>query len=153
MVKAVDRSYEPSGASERRVFLGILRVAELFTRSLRETLRPFRLTLSQYSVLQALRHTETDGLRCWEVGERLASREPDITRLLDRLEARGFISRRREGGDRRAVRAQITEQGLELLKAVDELVRDLHARHLGHFGECELGTFDALLKATVESSR
>jgi DNA-binding MarR family transcriptional regulator len=142
---------EPGGASEH-VFLGIMRVAEMFTRALSETLRPSRLTLSQYSVLRALRHGEAEGLRCRDVGERLVSRDPDITRLLDRLEARGFISRRREGADRRVVRAQITQQGLDLLESVDALVRDLYARYLGHFGQRELGTFASLLKATVEPS-
>src|SRR5919198_1828963 len=118
-MKTVDKAVESGGVSEH-VFLGILRVAEMFTQSLIQTLRPFRLTLSQYSVLRALRHTEPEGLRCRDVGERLVSRDPDITRLLDRLEGRGFITRRREGGDRRVVRAQITEKGVELLKSVDE---------------------------------
>ena len=139
-----------SGGSFEHVFHGILRVAEMFTRSLSHTLRPFRITLSQYSVLRALRHSEAGGLRCRDVGERLLSLDPDITRLLDRLERRGFISRRREGADRRVVRAHITQQGLELLGTVDELIRGLHARYLGHFEQRELGTFSALLAATVE---
>src|SRR5438093_12212150 len=105
---------------EQHVFLGILRVAETFTRSLAEMLRPFRLTLSQYSVLQALRHTETDGLKCREVGDRLISRDPDITRLLDRLEGRGFIGRRREGADRWVVRAPLTDDGLDLASYVGD---------------------------------
>src|SRR5947207_14896054 len=96
---------------EQHVFLGILRVAETFTRSLTDMLRPFRLTLSQYSVLQALRHTETDGPKCREVGDRLITRDPDITPLADRPEGRGFIRRRRDGPARRGLRAQNTEQG------------------------------------------
>src|SRR5262245_44208845 len=130
-----------SGGSFEHVFHGILRVAEMFTRSLSHALRPFRITLSQYSVLRALRHTEAVGLRCRDVGERLVSLDPDITRLLDRLEGRGFISRRREGVDRRVVRAYITQQGLDLLESVDELLRDLHARYLGHFEQRDLGAF------------
>jgi DNA-binding MarR family transcriptional regulator len=132
------------------VFVGILRVAEAFTNSLAETLKPFQLTLSQYSVLQALRHTEPEGLGCREVGERLRSRDPDITRLLNRLEARGFISRRRERPDRRVVRAQITERGRALLKTIDRLVGRLQARHLGHLGARKLSALRALLEATGE---
>ena len=75
-----------------------------------------------------------DAPGCREVGERLRSREPDITRLLDRLEARGFITRRRERPDRRVVRAQITDQGLQMLRDLDTHVAALHARHLGHLG-------------------
>lgn len=137
-------------APERHVFHGILRIAEVFTSSLIETLRPFSLTLSQYSVLEALRHTVPEGLRCREVGERLLRRDPDITRLLDRLEMRGFISRRRERPDRRVVRAQITEQGLDLLRTIDELIAKLHVRHLGHLGPRKLDAFRDLLKATEE---
>ena len=149
---AADKSLRYGRAAEQHVFLGILRVAEMFTRALSETLRPFQLTLIQYSVLQALRHTESDGLRCRDVGERLVSRDPDITRLLDRLEGRGFITRRREGGDRRVVRAQITEKGVELLKAIDAVVRDVHARYLGHLRQRELTAFHTLLEGTVEPS-
>jgi DNA-binding MarR family transcriptional regulator len=146
-----DGPIDPTGRPippERHVFHGILRVADVFTRGLSEVLRPFNLSLSQYNVLQALRHTESGGLGCREVGAQLVSRDPDVTRLLDRLEARGLISRRRERPDRRVVRTQITEEGLELLKTVDELVAKLHARHLNHLGLQELSTFNALLRST-----
>ena len=138
-------------SAEHRVFLGVLRIAEAFTRGLAETLRPFGLTPSQYGVLQALSQTDSGCLGCREVGERLRSREPDITRLLDRLEARGFITRRRERPDRRVVRAQITDQGLQMLRDLDTHVAALHARHLGHLGPRKLGAFHALLKATGDT--
>lgn len=139
-------------ASAEHVFHSILRVAEMFTRALSDALRPFELTLSQYSVLQVLRDTASDGLCCRDVGERLVSRDPDITRLLDRLEVRGFISRHREGRDRRVVRAQITEKGAALLTAIDDVVGGLHARFLGHLGQPELTAFHELLEATVDHS-
>jgi DNA-binding MarR family transcriptional regulator len=138
--------------AEQHVFQDILRVAEVFARSLSETLKPFRLTLNQYSVLQALRHTSPEGLGCREVAKRLLSREPDVTRLLDRLELRGFISRQRSRPDRRVVRAQLTRQGMQLLKTLDELVGKLHVQHLGHLSSRKLDTFSALLKATAEGT-
>src|SRR5688500_219178 len=87
-------------AAEHYVFLGILRMAEVFSRALSEILEPFRLTLSQYNVLQTLRHTSSEGLTCGEVSKRLSTRDSDITRLLDRLELLGFVARRRERPDR-----------------------------------------------------
>jgi len=151
VMKALDRP--PDGMAEvfeHDAFLGILRMAEVLTRSLSDTLRPFRLTLGQYSVLRALRLSEEEGLTCAEVSDRLATRAPDITRLLDRLELLGFVSRRRERPDRRVVRTHITEQGLGVLRALDELVGNLQTRHLGHLGARKLGVFRALLKTTAE---
>ena len=77
--------------SEHDVFLGILKMADVFSRALSEILQPFRLTLSQYNVLQTLRHTGSEGLTCGEVSERLSTRDSDITRLLDRLELLGLF--------------------------------------------------------------
>jgi DNA-binding MarR family transcriptional regulator len=135
--------------AQRDVFLGILKIAEVFSRALTEILQPFRLTLSQYNVLQTLRHTRAEGLTCGEVSERLSTRDPDITRLLDRLELLGFVARRRERPDRRVVRTQITEQGTGVLDAVDKLIGDLQVRHLGHLGPKKLGAFSALLKSAA----
>lgn len=145
---------KPNGrtdSSEHDVFLGVLRIAEVFSRALSEILQPFRLTLSQYNVLQTLRHTESAGLTCGEVSERLSTRDPDITRLLDRLELLGFVARRRERPDRRVVRTQITEQGTGVLNAVDKLVGELQVRHLGHLGPKKLSAFSALLKSATIS--
>lgn len=138
-----------TAASEQDVFHGILRMAEVFSRALSEILQPFRLTLSQYNVLQTLRHTASEGLTCGEVSERLSTRDSDITRLLDRLELLGFIARRRERPDRRVVRTQITEQGTGVLNAVDKLVGELQVRHLGHLGPKKLSAFGALLKSAA----
>lgn len=146
-----DASAEAAGTTQD-VFLGVLQLAGVLTHGLSDTLKPFRLTLAQYNVLLALRRTEPDGLGCREVGERLVSRDPDITRLLDRLEVRGFVSRHRERPDRRVVRAQITRQGLELLEKLDELTEKLRVRHLGHLGPRQLEAFKALLEATAEAS-
>ena len=141
----------PSGEPLHAAFLGILQIADVLRRALADILQPFRLTLSQYEVLQVLRQTDPDALTCREVSERLSSRDPDITRLLDRLELLGFVRRRRERPDRRVVRTQITEEGTGVLNAVDKLVGQLQARHLGHLGAKKLTTFNALLKSANEA--
>jgi DNA-binding MarR family transcriptional regulator len=134
---------------EQDVFHGILRMAEVLSRALSEILQPFRLTLSQYNVLQTLRHTGPEGLTCGEVSERLSTRDSDVTRLLDRLELLGFVARRRERPDRRVVRTQITEKGTGVLNAVDKLVGELQVRHLGRLGPKKLSVFSALLKSAA----
>ena len=139
----------PKDAPEHDVFHGILRMAEVFSRALSEILQPFRLTLSQYNVLQTLRHTGSKGLTCGEVSERLSTRDSDITRLLDRLELLGFVVRRRERPDRRVVRTQITEQGNGVLDSVDKLIGEFQVRQLGHLGPKQLSAFSALLKSAA----
>ena len=145
LVKSVTQADLP----EHDIFLGILKMAEVFSRALSEILQPFRLTLSQYNVLQTLRDTRSEGLTCGEVSERLSTRDSDVTRLLDRLELLGFVARRRERPDRRVVRAQITEQGAGVLNAVDRLLGELQGRHLGHLGPKKLSAFGALLKSAA----
>jgi DNA-binding MarR family transcriptional regulator len=140
-----------SEASEPDVFHGVLKMADVFTRALTDALEPFRLTLNQYNVLRTLRHSESKGLTCGEVSDRLSTRDPDITRLLDRLERLGLIARRRERPDRRVVRAQITKRGAGVLNAVDKLVGELQVRHLGHLGPKKLSALGALLKSAAVS--
>ena len=129
------------------MFHGILKMAEVLTRALTEALEPFRLTLNQYKVLRALRHSGSHGLTCGEVSDRLSTRDPDITRLLDRLELLGLVARRRERTDRRVVRAQITVQGTGVLEAVDKLIDELQVCHFGHLGPKKLSAIGALLKS------
>ena len=133
------------------VLVGVLRMADVFSRGLTDILQPFRLTLSQYNVLQTLRNTGSAGLTCGEVSERLSTRDSDITRLLDRLELLGFVARRRERPDRRVVRTQITEEGAGVLNAIDKLIGELQLRHLGHLGPKKLSAFSALLKSAAVS--
>jgi DNA-binding MarR family transcriptional regulator len=132
--------------TDQEVFLGIVRIGETLTQHLTAILEPFRLTLSQYSVLNSLRLAGDTGLACGEIAERLTTRDPDITRLVDRLEVRGFVRRLRERPDRRVVRAQLTADGLLLLEQLDAPIGQLHARHIAPIGKRQLGALSALLE-------
>ena len=103
------------------------------------------LSSNQYNVLRILRGA-TDGLPCGEIGNRMITRDPDITRLLDRLERRGLISRNRDTQDRRTVTAKITPDGLKLLARTDQPVRDAHRSQLGHLGKKRLQALLQLLQ-------
>ena len=135
--------------SNHEVLLRVVTLADGLTRRLGEALEPFRLTLSQYSVLEALRNAEQNGLACGEIAQRLLTRDPDITRLLDRLEGRGLVLRRRERPDRRVVRTHITREGLQLLTTLDEALGRLQAQYLGHMSRRNLSTLTALLKTAA----
>jgi DNA-binding MarR family transcriptional regulator len=152
------RQEKPFVSLEEEAFLGLQRTASLLLQSLGRELKGHDLTPAQYNTLRILRGAEPDaltcgGLTCGDIGERLVSPGPDVTRLLDRLEQRGLITRLRDAEDRRVVRARITEKGLGLLAHLDEPVGRMLGHLLGHFGEERLRTFVALLGEAREIIR
>ena len=139
------RQRKPFVSLEEEAFLGLQRTASLLLQSLGRELKGQDLTPAQYNTLRILRGAEPDPLTCGEIGERLVSPGPDVTRLLDRLEQRALITRLRDGEDRRVVRARITTQGLDLLAALDAPVNGMLGRLLGNLGQERLRTFVELL--------
>jgi DNA-binding MarR family transcriptional regulator len=127
--------------------LELLRTADVVVQGLAATLKPHGLSLNQYNVLRILRGAEPGGLPCGQIAERMLTRDPDMTRLLDRLEGRGLVSRCREKGDRRVVLTRITKPGLEVLAELDEPVRKKHEEQLGHLSDAKLRTLIELLES------
>ena len=138
---------KPLASLEQEVFLNILRTADLLDQGLEEALKPSGLTGTQYNVLRILRGAEPRGLACREIGARMFTHDPDVTRLLRRLERRGLIRRQREQQDRRVITTRITAEGLRLLGELDETVMELHRRQLGHLGPERLLALFELLEA------
>jgi DNA-binding MarR family transcriptional regulator len=134
------------GSREESAFLELLRTTDILSRRLSQTLKTEELSLTQYSALRILRGAPS-GLSCGEVADRLIAREPDITRLLDRLEKRGLISRSRETKDRRTVVVRMTSAGLDLVGRLDGPVQAVHREQLGHLGEKRLKELSKLLTA------
>ena len=121
--------------------------------------KPHGVSPTQYNVLRILRGAGSadgragpgvGGLTCREIAERMLTHDPDMTRLLDRLEARRLIARERSTGDRRQVSSCITASGLELLKTLDRPLLDLHRRQLGHLDERGLSDLLTLLEGVRE---
>jgi DNA-binding MarR family transcriptional regulator len=136
---------------EEAVFLDLLRTSDVLSRRLAYILKNEDLSSNQYNVLRILRGAP-EGLACGEIGSRMISRDPDITRLLDRLEKRGLISRCRETKDRRTVLTRISPEGLKLLARLDEPVQQAHREQLGHLGRERLKALAELLRESRESS-
>lgn len=143
--KPAQRTRSARTVAQVDVFLALITTAERFERQVVELLKVAGLSLSQYNILRILRGAGEAGLACGQVGGRLVRHDPDVTRLMDRLEKRGFIERAREPQDRRIVRTRITPGGLELLATLDAPVDDLHERQLGHMSERRLGELKTLL--------
>src|SRR5882724_10440276 len=113
------------GSREEAAFVDLWRTCDLLSRGLAQILKAEDISPTQYNVLRILRGSP-DGLPCGEIGSRMITRDPDVTRLLDRLEKRRLITRCRETKDRRMVMARITPEGLKLLTRLDEPVEELH---------------------------
>ena len=131
---------------EEAAYLDLVRTAEILSRPLERLFKAHDLSPAQYNVLRILRGCP-EGLTCGEIGTRMITRDPDITRLLDRMEKRTLISRSRDEKDRRVVLTRITAGGLDLLARLDQPVRDVHRRLLGHLGSERIRTLRQLLEA------
>lgn len=127
-------------------FLNLVRTAEQMQHTLRMKLKPHDITETQYNSLRILRGSGTHGLTCAEIGERLVSQDPDITRLLGRLERQGLVRRERGAKDRRVVLTKITGAGLDRLKETDPVVNNTVNALLAHLSEAELRTLIDLLE-------
>jgi DNA-binding MarR family transcriptional regulator len=131
---------------EETVFQQILRTAEALLGPEVALLRAADLTFAQYNVLRILRGAGAGGLPCGEIAARMVNRDPDITRLLDRLEARGLVRRSRDARDRRVVVADITPTGLAVLKPLDGPVTRVHRDQLAHMSRGQLERLAELLE-------
>lgn len=135
---------------EDEVFVSLLRTADALLRDVEQVLKPAGLSHAQYNVLRILRGAGPEGLACREIGCRMITRDPDITRLVDRLEARGLVSRERERADRRVVRTRIAAEGLYILRELDEPISALHRRQLRHVPASRLRLLARLLEQSCE---
>ncbi len=133
------------GALEEQVFVDLTLTSDFLARRLEPVLKAAEISPTQYNVLRILRGAP-EGLSCSEIGARMITRDPDITRLLDRLEKRSLVSRCREAKDRRMVLTRITDAGLKLLAQLDSPVFEAHRLQLGHLGTERLHALLQLLQ-------
>lgn len=125
--------------------LNIVRTAYVLIDAFETAIKSYGITSTQYNVLRILRGAGDAGLSRNEVRDRLLNRMPDATRLLDRMEKSGLISRSREAEDRRLVTTRLTKKGKQLVDQLDPLVARQHKSRLGHMTDKQLTTLNSLL--------
>ena len=144
------RQQKPFSTPEQEILLGVLiaaaRVMEPWARFLSTTAQ---LTTNQYNVLRILRGSHPAKLACSDIAERMIDRDPDITRLVDRLERRGLVKRTRSRQDRRVVEVGISDKGLALVRGLDSHVQRMPKALLGHLGVERLRQLGSLLEAVI----
>jgi len=137
---------KPFASLEEEVYLEIRRTSEVVARWAVETLKPSRLTPSQFNVLRILRGARPASMSSREISERMVTHDSDLTRLLDRLEGSGWISKSRDERDRRVVNVRITNAGLKVVEEASSAVRARLQSTLGPLGPRKLGTLADLLE-------
>lgn len=139
------RQSKPFRCAEEEAYLSIVRTAAMLEHALAQALKPFDITPTQYNVLSILRGAGSDGLCRNEVGGRLVTAMPDVTRLLDRMEDTGLIVRQRSTTDRRVVSTKLTKKGLDLVGKLDGTVVEIHQKQFRNVDRRSLKTLIALL--------
>lgn len=136
----------PFSGPAQEAFLNLLRTAFTLERRHAGLLEPFGITPTQYNALRILRGSHPDPLPCLEIGRRMVTPVPDVTRLVSRLEAKGLARRRRASHDRRVIAVGITTAGRRLLASIDEPLESWLDSHLGRLGERRLERLSRLLE-------
>lgn len=140
----------PFTSLEEEVFLSVLRTGETLLHPVAALFREKELSNAQYNVLRILRGAGRQGLSCNEIVERMVTRDPDMTRLLDGLQRRELVTRERSEIDRRVVLARISRKGEKVLAALDRPLARLHLEQLGHLGKKDLRRLCDLLERARE---
>ena len=138
---------KPFTSLEQEAQLSVIRTGAMLFDEIEQFLRPYGITGTQYNVLRILRGSEPNGLCRNTLRDRMLTRMPDMTRLLDRMEEAGLVARNREDEDRRMVRSRITATGLKLLADLDDVTQEEHKRRFGHLDAQQLRTLIDLLAA------
>jgi len=136
----------PFANLEEEALLNIRRTSDRLQHYTQQVFKPHGITPTQYNVLRILRGAGDGGLRCSDIGDRLVSSDPDITRLLGRLQKQKLIRRKRYPKDKRVIYATITAEGLRLLKETDPVVNDSVKQMLKHMNREKLTTLVSLLE-------
>jgi DNA-binding MarR family transcriptional regulator len=139
---------QPPGPSslEEEAFLGLMQTTDSLSRQVEALFKPSGLSPTQFNVLRILHSAGEDGLSCGQIALQMITRDPDMTRLLDRLEKRELILRRRDSDDRRVVRVCITRSAIALLFSLDEPLKQFHRRQLKHMNHDRLRALIELLE-------
>jgi len=136
----------PFRSREQEAYLSLLRTADALEAQVEAKLKEFGLTGTQYNALRILRGAGPEGLPCSEIGERMITRDPDITRLLNRLQSRGLAIRTRGKSDRRVICGKITAEGQKLLREIDEPLEKFGHEILKHVSQEKLQELIGLLE-------
>ena len=136
---------DPFELPEEEAYLNILRTQDRLCRAFSALFRDHGLSEPLYNALRIIGGAGQAGVPSQTIGSHMVARDPDITRLVDRLCRAGLVDRDRDAKDRRVVRVRMRPEGRRLLDALAPRVQDLHRRQLGHLSPDQLSPLNDLL--------
>ncbi|MEM7227564.1 MAG: MarR family transcriptional regulator [Planctomycetota bacterium] len=136
---------EPFDQPEQEAYLNLIRTTSVLADAFTSLFKSYGVSDAQYNALRIIASAGRVGIRSETVGERMVARDPDTTRLIDRLQKAGLVERDRLSDDRRCVVARVTAEGRRLLRRITPHVQELHQVQLGHLSRTQLRQFNALL--------
>jgi DNA-binding MarR family transcriptional regulator len=144
---------KPFRSLQQEAYLSVVRTSTALTDAMEDLAKTRGISATQYNVLRILRGSDAEGLCRNELRDRMLTRMPDMTRLLDRMEEAGLVLRAREGEDRRMVMTRITEKGRRLLDELDAPVMALHRKQMAGLTDAQLRTLSDLLTLVRDGGR
>jgi DNA-binding MarR family transcriptional regulator len=136
---------KPFRSLQQEAYLSVVRTSTTLTDAMEDLVKAQGISATQYNVLRILRGSGAEGLCRNALRDRMLTRMPDMTRLLDRMEEAGLVVRVREGDDRRMVMTRITEKGRRVLDDLDAPVMALHRKQMAGLSDAQLRTLSDLL--------
>lgn len=136
---------QPFQVPEQEAYLNLVRTHALLSDEVAELFKQYNLSQPLYNVLKVVARVGNAGMPSQSIAQYMVARDPDITRLVDRLQKDRSIERERDEGDRRVVRVRVTQLGLDLIQKLDPLIWQLHRQQLGHLSQEKLELLNQLL--------
>ncbi|MFH1134948.1 MAG: MarR family transcriptional regulator [Pseudomonadota bacterium] len=129
----------------RDVHVNLLRTHDFLEHEFALFFSSFGVSGPQFNVLTALRRYAAKGLPLKKISGELAKREPDVTRLVDRLEKIGLVDRKRCSKDRRVVWVRLRPAGNDLVEKIGPGLAELRRKLFGRLGPDRVAALNALL--------
>lgn len=134
----------------RRAYLALVQAHEKLAGEFADLFREHGLTQVQFNVLRILVQSPSEGCSCQHIGAQLINREPDVTRLLDRMETAGLVTRERSTDDRRVVHVRITPKGRKVCEGLYPAVAALHEKQFAGLSKIRTKELAAGLRELFE---
>ncbi len=155
MSNKAQNSLKPTSHPEVRIMVHLVKIAEAYDADATRFLKKYGLSILQYNVLRIVRGMGDDGIPSQEIKNRMVHRVMDVTRLVDRLETNGLVTRLRPKSDRRQVLVRLSNKGKKLMEEMDEPFVKLLRSQIPNLSEAELSRLESLLhkvRSAVETS-